>query len=147
MKYVLFSLLLISSIIPALAQQDRNQTFSQTFVPDYVFKGSSSDNWKVLGETDWRVKNGEIIGTAEKQSQRGLFILDTAFQDVGFQVSFKSSGEGELGVIFRLEKSEEGIHGLLVSIQGDEVVPFRISFDVEGQEINRERLRQAGGIW
>src|SRR5690554_2564697 len=148
MRYIIFSLLLFSNLIPSLAQQKEvTPRFSQTFIPDYIFE-VSSDNWRVLGETEWRVKNnGEIIGTAEKQSQRGLFILDTAFQDVGFQVSFKSSGEGELGVIFRLEKSEEGMHGLLVSVQGDEVVPFRISFDVEGQEVNRERLRQAGGIW
>ena len=121
--------------------------FGLSFQPDYTFEGSSLDGWNVLGDAEWQVKDGELMGKAKGPSNGGWLVLDKGFQDIGFHAKFKSSGNGETAVVLRMEKLEDGYRGVLLSLENDDVSPYTVVLDAAGQEIKREKLRPAGGIW
>ena len=83
-----------------------------TFTPDATFKGSSLAGWHVLGSADWRAQNGEITGAAKQGGDGGWLVLDRSYQDVGFYASFRCAGGCKTGVLFRAEKTPEGMKGV-----------------------------------
>src|SRR3954447_8482733 len=90
------------------------------FVPDTVFKAASLSGWHTLGQADWRVENGEIVGTP-KSPGGGWLVLDKSYQDVGFFASFRCAEGCKTGVLFRAEKTPEGMSGVLVSLSAGDL--------------------------
>ena len=119
--------------------------FGPTFTPDATFKGSSLTGWHALGQADWRAQNGEIVGTAKQGGDGGWLVLDRSYQDVGFYASFRCAGGCKTGVLFRAEKTPEGMKGVYVALTDGEVASYRVTLDAQGRELQRERLRYAGG--
>ena len=119
--------------------------FGPTFTPDATFKGSSLTGWHALGQADWRAQNGEIVGTAKHGGDGGWLVLDRSYQDVGFYASFRCAGGCKTGVLFRAEKTPEGMKGVYVALTDGEVASYRVTLDAQGRELQRERLRYAGG--
>lgn len=119
---------------------------SLTFIPDYTVTGSGIEKFKTLGKADWKMRDGEIVGTVNSGNSGGMIFLDKQYQDLAFQASIKNLGKVETGLIFRIEKNGDRINGVLVSIKNGEVVPYSITFDSQGKEVERVRLRYAGGI-
>jgi hypothetical protein len=115
-----------------------------TFTPDTSFKGSSLQGWHTVGQADWRAENGEIVGTP-KQESGGWLAVNHSFQDVAFYASFRCTGGCKTGVMFRAEKTPNGFKGVYYSLTGGEVASYRVTLDSEGKELQRERLRYAGG--
>jgi len=120
-------------------ESDETARTGLSFQPDYTFNGSSLGNWQSLGDVDWRAQNGEIIGSI-KGTNGGLLILDHSFQDIGVHTAFKSSLDNEAGIVMRLEKTDDGLKGTLVSIKDGEVVFNSITFDKNGKELQRVEL-------
>ncbi|MBK5270997.1 MAG: VCBS repeat-containing protein [Bacteroidia bacterium] len=120
--------------------------FTLSFIPDYTFKGSSLNGWHVLGDAEWKAGNGEIIGKAKPNSAGGWLVLDNGFQDIGVHTLFKSTGNSETAILFRMEKTDKGYRGVLLSLQKDDLTPYSVLLDAQGKEISREQLRRAGGI-
>ena len=116
-----------------------------TFVPDTTFKGTSLTGWHVLGQADWRVQNGEVVGTVKPGGSGGWLVLDHSYQDVGFHASFRCSGGCKTGVLFRAEKTAEGMKGVYVSLNEGDMASYRVTLGAGGQELRREALRRAGG--
>ena len=149
MKSFFISILFFSCVIFSYSQSTTNAPLSEfglSFMPDYTFKGSSLKGWHVLGDAEWQANNGELIGKAKANSNGGWLVLDNGYQDVGFHALFKSTGNSETALLFRMEKVSDGYRGVLLSLKKGDVVPYSILLDANGKEIKREKLRTAGGI-
>ena len=116
------------------------------FIPDHTFTGSSLNGWTNLGGVKWSASNGEIIGNTSGGAGSGLLMLNRSFQDIGVNTFFKAGTGTEIGLVFRIEKTSDGIKGVLVSIKDAETAAFKVSFDKNGKELTRIRLRNAGGM-
>ena len=116
-----------------------------TFIPDSTFKGSSLAGWHVLGQAAWSARDGELLGTP-KRPGGGWLVMDQSYQDVGFHASFRCIGGCKTGLLLRAEKTADGMKGVYVSLVDGEVAPYRVTLDAMGQELRRERLRNAGGM-
>lgn len=114
-----------------------------SFVADTTFKGSSLDGWKALGQADWKAANGDITGVAKPGG--GWLMMDRPLQDAGFYASFQCTGGCKAGVMLRTEKSAAGINGVYVALNQDDLGVYKIRLDAQGRELERERLRPAGG--
>src|SRR5882762_6771752 len=80
--------------------------FAQTpsFSPDKVFKGSSLDGWRSVGDAKWSAEKGEITADGKNSKNPGWLFLDHSFQDTGVYASFKCDGACDTGILFRAEK-------------------------------------------
>jgi len=58
----------------------------------------------------------------------------------------KVGKDAEGGILFRLQKVDDGYKGILVSVKDDKATSYRISFNQQGKELSREKLRVAGNI-
>lgn len=114
------------------------------FQPDSTFQGSRLIGWHVLGDADWQAQNGELIGSAKQGSRGGWLVLDTAYQDVDFFSRFRCTAGCQTGVLFRVEKTAEGMAGVYVSLNEGDLATYRLILDSEGRERTRQRLRPAG---
>ena len=116
-----------------------------SFRPDGTVKGSTLAGWHPLGQADWRVQNGEIVGTARPGGSGGWLVLDHSYQDVGLYASFKCTGGCKTGVLFRAEKTPQGMKGIYFALTGEDMANYRVTLDAEGKELSREPLRRGGG--
>jgi hypothetical protein len=116
-----------------------------TFIPDTTFKGSSLTGWHVLGQADWHAQNGEVIGTVKPGGNGGWLVLDRSYQDVGFFANFRCTGGCRTGLLFRAEKTAEGLKGIYVSLNEGDVASYRVTLGADGKELHREALRSGGG--
>lgn len=115
-----------------------------SFLPDFSFSGSSLDGWHKIGQADWRAQDSEIIGTVKPGAAGGLLVLDRTFQDIVVHSLFQITGESEAGLVLRLEKTEDGLKGVLVSIKDGELISRAVVFDKDGKEVKRDTLRSIG---
>ncbi len=148
MKSLVFSLLLLGVTSSSFAQSKTSveePDFGLSFMPDQTFKGSSLKGWHAVGSADWQAKDGELIGKA-KPGSNGWLVLDNSYQDIGFHALFKTAGNSESALLFRREKTDDGYRGVLLSLKKDDVVPYSVTYDAQGKELKREKLRPAGGI-
>ena len=120
--------------------------FGKSFIPDHTFKGSNLKGTTVIGQADWQVQNGELAGKAVPGSTGGWLMLDKSYQDVGFHAVFKTTADSETGILFRAEKTGEGVNGILLSLKKGDFGLYNLKLDQNGREIEREKLRPAGGI-
>jgi len=113
---------------------------SPSFAPDATFQGSSLTGWTQFGSAKWSADKGEITGAGN-----GLLALEKPSQDTGVYLQFRCEGECNAGILFRLEKNSNGMSGVLLSIQQQELAAYRLTLDASGKETGRTPLRNAGG--
>lgn len=146
MKYFLTTLLLVGLAATSFGQEipwDVNGR-GLTFEPDYSFKGSSLTGWHSIGPASWQASNGEISVNANGGST--WLASGKSFQDVAVHLLIKAAPGSEAGVLVRMEKTPDGYKALLVAIKGDEANSYRVTFNAQGKELSREKLRGAGNI-
>jgi Domain of Unknown Function (DUF1080)/FG-GAP-like repeat len=114
-----------------------------SFVPDQKFQGSTLAGWHTLGQAEWRAENGELIGKGSPGS--GWLVLDHSYQDTGFYAGFRCAGACNTGVLLRATKTEGGMTGTYLSIQGDQLKAESLTIDDHGNIIERNKLRNAVG--
>src|SRR4051794_31029967 len=114
-----------------------------TFAPDASFKGSSLVGWHTLGQAEWRAHDGELIGAAKNGP--GWLLLDRSYQDAALFAHFQCTGECKTGVLLRAEKTADGMKGIFVSLNDGDIASYRVTLDAQGKEVQREKLRYAGG--
>jgi hypothetical protein len=117
-----------------------------TFKPDASFRGSALGSWHVLGPGDWKASNGEITGTLRAGGQGAWLVLDHSYQDSAFYASFLCPASCKTGILLRAEKTPQGMKGIFVSLNSQEVAPYRITLDAEGRELSRDKLKAGGGM-
>lgn len=133
---------LFLTVIPSLQSQEP-PLGGPSFIPDSTFHGSNLDGWRPLGQADWRISEGEIIGRGTGAA--GWLVLDHSFQDTGFYSSFQCVGVCDTGVLLRLHPTSEGMQGTLLEIRDNELKAYTLSLDKDGKETSRKELRAAGG--
>jgi hypothetical protein len=116
-----------------------------TWIPDVSFKATSLAGWHVLGQAEWRVENGEVVGTAKPGGSGGWLVLDRSYQDVEFYSAFHCTSGCKTGVLLRAEKTAQGMKGIYVSLTEGDVSTYRMTLGPDGQELSREPLRPPGG--
>ena len=107
------------------------------FKPDSTFSGSTLTGWHTLGGAQWKAQNGEITGTASG-SGGGWLVLDTSYQDLNFFTRFRCVGECRTGVLFRAEKTTDGMTGVYVALNAGELAAFHVTLNAEGRETARD---------
>jgi len=112
------------------------------FRPDSTFRGSTLAGWHTLGTAQWKAQNGELTGTASGSG--GWLVLDDSYQDLNFFARFRCVGECRTGVLFRLQKTDQGMTGVYVSLNAGELAAFRLTLDANGRETKRDALAGAG---
>ena len=117
----------------------------RNFVPDWTFTGNALTGWQPVGQADWRVENGEIVGRP-KSPEGGWLVLNQQYQDVQFTTAFRCVSGCSAGVMIRGERTPDGIKGVYVSAMGGEPGAYAIRVDAQGKEVGRERLGGGGGM-
>jgi hypothetical protein len=132
-----FAVLLIAPF--AAAQQSP----APDFIPDYLFQGSHLTAWHPTGSVDWRAENGLITGTTRPGGAGGWLAFERSYEDVAVFTRFKCTGACDAGVLVRLEKSGDGMKGLLIALKDEEIGPYRVTLDARGKILTRELAREA----
>ena len=127
----------VAVVVTLSAQGPANE-----FKPDTTFTASTLTGWAPLGAADWHAERGEIIAQP-RGGQGGWLILDKSYQDVNFFARFRCKGPCQAGVLFRMRKTADGITGIYVSLQDDDLKTYRINLDANGNQTSREPLRPA----
>jgi hypothetical protein len=112
---------------------------SPSFTPDGSFHGSSLKGWDTIGSAKWTASEGEITGTGQ-----GLLVFGKPSQDTAVYLQFRCEGDCAGGIFLRLEKTSTGMHGFLLAFD-PEPAAYKVTLDSEGREIQRTKLRNAGG--
>ncbi|MBT9330823.1 FG-GAP-like repeat-containing protein [Paracidobacterium acidisoli] len=122
--------------------------FAQTpsFSPDKSFQGSSLDGWHTMGSAKWQAENGTIDGDGRAANAPGWLVLDHPYQDTGVYASFKCEGPCDTGILLRAVKTGNYIQGVFLSIKQNDLAAYRVTLDASGNEIERTKLRNAGGL-
>ncbi|HEV2273991.1 MAG TPA: FG-GAP-like repeat-containing protein [Acidobacteriaceae bacterium] len=114
-----------------------------SFHPDERFTGSSLTGWHTVGEADWRAENGELIGKP-REGGGGWLMLDRSYQDIGFYAEFRCTGGCETGVLFRVEKTPNGMKGIYASLTPGAKY-YNVTLDAQGKMLERSELPEGGG--
>ena len=114
-------------------------TAGPTFRADYRFTGSSLAAFKPLGQADWKIQNGEIVGTPRDPSGGWLLVDGKAFQDVQIYSSVKCVSGCKSGILMRAEKTADGgMKGILMSLTEGDLSSYSVTLDARGRELSRE---------
>src|SRR6478672_9721551 len=121
-------------------------TAGPTFRPDFRFAGTALTGFKPMGQAEWTVQNGEIVGTP-KDSNGGWLLLDgKEFQDTQMYASVKCVAPCKAGFVMRAEKTPDGgMKGVLMSVSENDLVPYLVKVDASGKELSREPLPAPAG--
>lgn len=139
-------LALLVTVSQIQAQSADAPPTGMSFRPDTTFEGSSLSAWKPLGDATWSAKDGEITAISKAETSGGFLMTGRSYQDVAIRALFQATGETEPGFLFRLEKTDAGMKGILVSVKDNEAGSYAVEFDSKGVETKREKLRSAGRI-
>jgi hypothetical protein len=131
-------------LLLVIVAQGLGQTPS--FAPDKTFQGSNLDGWHTVGNAKWQANNGVIDADGRAGSASGWLFLDHPYQDTGLYAAFRCDGACDTGILLRAEKSGGSTEGLFLAIKGNDAAAYRITLDRSGNEIAREKLRNAGGL-
>ena len=102
--------------------------------------------FKPLGQADWKVQNGEIVGTPKDASGGWLLLGGKEFQDLQIYASVKCVAGCKAGFVMRAEKTPDGgMKGVLMSVTENDLVPYMVKIDANGKEISREALAAPAG--
>src|ERR1051326_7505784 len=80
-------------------------TAGPTFRADYRFTGSALTGFRPLGQADWKVQNGEIVGTPKDPSGGWLLLDAKSLQDLQVYASIKCAAGCKAGFLLRAEKT------------------------------------------
>ena len=116
------------------------------FQPDVQFEGSSLKGWHILGDAKWQAIGGEFIGTPTAGGSGGWLVLDKSYQDIQLTASFRCEAGCKTGILFRAQKTAEGIKGVYYSLTEGDLGAYTLTLDAQGKELERDKLATAAGL-
>lgn len=109
-----------------------------------VFNGTSLTGWHVLGGAEWRVDNGDIVGTV-RNGAGGWLVLDTVYGEAQTNLSFECKN-CEPSVMIRSGKDGDTTSGVDIALAGKDVGSmFRVTIDGQGKVVSRKPMPAFGG--
>ncbi len=118
----------------------------KSFLPDYTFTDSTLATCTPSGDATWQSRDGELTATLKPGAKGGYLLLDRSYQDTALHTLFHCGAETEVGFLFRMEPTDTGAKGVMVSVKNGEVTSHAITFSKDGTETSRQPLRPAGSI-
>jgi hypothetical protein len=112
------------------------------FAADAGLKGSSLQGWHVLGNAQWHAKDGELVGSPQSGGG-GWLVLDQSLADAAFYADVLCNAPCESGVLFRMEKTTNGMKGVYFSLKAGDIAPYAVMLDGQGRIVSREKLSGA----
>jgi hypothetical protein len=73
-----------------------------------LFDGHSLNGWKQVGEANWCVEDGMIVGTQAAPDKTGELLTEKQYQDFELECTFKVDFPANSGIWFRYEEGREG---------------------------------------
>ena len=140
---ILWSMGLTAFAQSGVSASGNEQLKGPAFVPDDKVPGFHAGWMAHPGAAEWRADKGELIGKGTPGS--GWLVLDHSYQDTGFYAGFRCAGACDTGVLLRATKTEGGMTGTYLSIQGDQLKAESLTMDDRGNIIARTMLRNAVG--
>ncbi|MCC7009640.1 MAG: VCBS repeat-containing protein [Acidobacteria bacterium] len=126
--------LAVAAILPG-------QAAGPTFRADYRFTGTSLSAFTPIGQADWKVQNGEIVGTPKDATGGWLLVNGAALQDLQMYAEVKCVAGCKAGYLVRAEKTPDGgMKGVLMSLTDGDLQPYLVKIDAQGREVGREPL-------
>src|SRR4051794_37348916 len=83
-------------LLVAIARGVENQP---AFKP--IFDGKTLTGWHSIGEGQWKVEDGMIVGRHPKEKDFGHLVTDKSYKDFTARLKFKSV-KGNSGLYFRI---------------------------------------------
>ncbi|MFL6451696.1 MAG: hypothetical protein ACJ746_29075 [Bryobacteraceae bacterium] len=121
-------------------------TAGPTFRADYKFPGIALTDFKPLGAAEWKVQNGEIIGTPKDAAGGWVLLNGREFQETQIYAEVKCEGGCRAGILMRAERTPDGgMKGILMSVTENDLVPYVVRVDATGKEISRTALPPPAG--
>jgi hypothetical protein len=83
-----------------------------------LFDGKTLAGWHTIPGGEWKVENGMIVGTSDKEDKRhGLLVTDKRYQDFTVELEYKAV-KGNSGLYFRIDEvgGEVGVNGFQAEI-------------------------------
>jgi len=124
-------------------------TAGPTFKADYRFTGTALGGFTAIGDADWKVENGEIVGRPKTMTGGWLLLESKELQNLQVYASMKCVEGCRAGFLMRAEKTPDGgMKGVLMSVTENDLVPYTVKIDANGKEVSREPLpvpEPAGG--
>jgi hypothetical protein len=100
-----------------------------------AFNGTSLAGWHPRGAAQWRVANGEIVGSAAGGA--GQLVLDKSYQDFVVEFAFQCQ-DCEAGVLLRDADKAAKPGAFDVGIAGTRALTLsRVAVDTQGKELER----------
>ena len=118
----------------------------RNFLPDATFNESTLSGWTAIGDAEWRVEDGIILGRAVGDA--GGWLMHTeSWQDVQLAGAYRCTGACAAGVLVRAEKTDRGWKGVYVALADatSAAGAFAIEIDARGREVARTPLTPGGG--
>src|SRR5271156_1691991 len=84
---------------PPPSAGQRNVGSTSGSAPLSLFDGNSLSGWRKQGPAQWRVENGELLGSCDAPGG-GWLATERGFEDFVLRFAFRSTG-GEAGVLLR----------------------------------------------
>src|SRR5918999_1288729 len=107
-------------------------TAGPTFKADYRFTGSTLTGFKSIGEADWMIENGEIVGKPKDATGGWLLVEGKEFQNLQMFATVKCIAGCKAGFLMRGEKpADGGMKGVLMSVTENDLVPYLVKIDAQ----------------
>src|SRR5262245_43146793 len=117
-----------------------------TFRADWKFSGTALTGLRPIGGADWKVQNGEIVGTPKDATGGWLLVDGKALQDLQVYSEVKCTAGCKAGFLMRAERTADGgMKGVLMSVTENDLVPYLVKIDAQGKEVSREALQAGAG--
>jgi hypothetical protein len=108
-----------------------------------AFNGTSLAGWHVLGGADWRVDQGNLVGTV-RNGAGGWLVLDSVYGPSTLTIGFECKN-CEPGLMIRSGKAGDRTSGVGIALTGADIGSmFRISLDSQGKVLDRKPMPSFG---
>jgi hypothetical protein len=110
-----------------------------TFRADYRFTGTALTGFTPLGQADWRVQNGEIVGVPKDAAGGVLLLSNRSLQDLQTYANVRCAAGCRAGLLMRMERTADGgMKGVLMSVTEGDLGVYLVRFNAQGRELSRE---------
>ena len=113
--------------------------YVQTFAPTQIFDGITLEGTQAWSG-QWRVEDGEYVGSVGSIGVALLLLDDEAYQDLAFAATFKCGAQCESGLFIHGQTSDDRISGVAYLFSEENTGGHTVAIDTQGRELNRDKL-------
>ncbi len=116
-------------------------TFAAETGWQYLFNGENLDGWKVVGEQDWSVQDGNIVVKSVSR-ETGWLVTEEEYSDFVLRFRFRWMG-GDSGIQFRSRFENEEMNGYQANLDADREFATGSLLELNGRQVLQESKHAA----